>query len=58
MSEKAGLDAEATGFQHPEKGGRGPVGPSGRKYCAGIVLGCTDWRQTGVYSQLPGGQKN
>jgi len=46
-------DAEATGFQDPEKGGSEPVGPSGRK----TLPGGLDWRQTGVYSQLPEGQK-
>lgn len=31
MSEKLLLEAEATGFQDPDKGGWEPVGPSGRK---------------------------
>jgi hypothetical protein len=47
------LDAEATGFQDPEKGGWEPVGPSGRK----TLPGGLDWRQTGVHWQPPGGQK-
>ena len=46
-------DAEATDFQDPEKGGWEPVGPAGRK----TLPGSLDWRQTGMYSQLPGGQK-
>jgi hypothetical protein len=45
-------DAEATDFQDPEKGGWEPVGPAGRK----TLPGSLDWRQTGIYSQLPGGQ--
>jgi hypothetical protein len=43
----------ATGFQDPEKGGWEPVGPSRRK----TLPGGLDWRQTGVYSQPPEGQK-
>jgi hypothetical protein len=34
LFEKLVLDAGAAGLQDPERGGRGPVGPSGRKYCA------------------------
>jgi len=48
------LDAEATGFQDPEKDGWEPVRPFGRKTQPGGL----DWRQTGVYSQPPGGQKS
>jgi hypothetical protein len=47
------LDAEATGFQDPEKGGWEPVGPSGRK----TLPGGLDWRQPGVYSQPPEAKK-
>ena len=48
------LEAEATGFQEPGKGGWEPGGDRlGEK----SVLGGLDWRQTGVYSQPPGGQK-
>ncbi len=35
------LDAGLTGFQDPEKGGRVPAGPSGRK----IVLVGLDWEK-------------
>ena len=47
------LEAWATGFQDPEKGGWEPVGPSGRK----TVPGGLDWRQPGVYLQ-PGQKTN
>jgi hypothetical protein len=47
------MDAEATGFQDPEKGDWDPVGPYGRKPLPGGL----DWRQTSVYAQPSGGQK-
>jgi len=40
------LEAGAMGFQDPEKGGREPAGPSGRK----TVPGGLDWRQP-VYNR-------
>jgi hypothetical protein len=39
-------DAEATGFEDPQKGGWEPVGPSGKR----TLLGGLGWRQTDVYS--------
>ncbi len=47
------LEAEAMGFWDPWKGGWEPMGASGTK----TVLGGPEWRQPGVYSQLPEGQK-
>ena len=47
------LEAAATGFQDPEKGGWERWDHLGEN----IVLGGLDWRQTPVYSILPGGQK-
>ena len=53
VSEKLVLEAEATVFQDPEKGGWDPW-----DYLAeNIVLGGFDWKQTGVYSQPPESQK-
>ena len=50
---KLDLEAEATGFQDPEKGGCEPVGHLGENN----VLGGLDWREAGVYLQPPEGQK-
>jgi hypothetical protein len=47
------LEAKAMGFGDSEEGGWEAVGPSGRR----IVPGGLDWRQPGVFSQLPEGQK-
>jgi len=47
------LEAAATGFQDPEKGGCEPVGHLGENN----VLGGLDWREAGVYLQPPEGQK-
>jgi hypothetical protein len=48
------LEAEATGFQDPEKGGWEQWDHLGEN----IVLGGPDWRRMGVYSQPPVRPKN
>ena len=47
------LEAAATGFQDPEKGGWEQWDHLGEN----IVLGGLDWREAGVYLQPPEGQK-
>jgi len=47
------LEAAATGFQDPEKGGWEQWDHLGEN----IVLGGPDWREAGVYWQPPEGQK-
>jgi hypothetical protein len=47
------LEAEATGFQDPKR----VAGSLWDRLGENIVLGGLDWRQMGVYSQPPEGQK-
>lgn len=53
VSEKTLPEAGRTVFSGSRKGSWEPVGPYGRK----TLPGGLDWRQSGVYSQLPGDQK-